>query len=175
MRAANRFSCSVLSDFQPNLDQHDAAIDDIFLDLRTELQEALVLMLAANPMTYSTPARLYQLRSKITISPAAGNCCDVALHEHLGLFAVGGRRQRHHAKDTRADAFGEGLDRAALAGRIPSLEHDDDPRTRGLHPVLQLAKLDLQLVQLFLVDLALHLAGMPGCGRRLRRFHGANL
>ena len=25
-----------------------------------------------NPSTYSTPARLYQLRSKITISPAAG-------------------------------------------------------------------------------------------------------
>jgi hypothetical protein len=27
------------------------------------------------PITYSTPARLYQLRSKITISPAAGKCC----------------------------------------------------------------------------------------------------
>src|SRR4051795_3099763 len=26
-------------------------------------------------MTYSTPARLYQLRSKMTISPAAGKCC----------------------------------------------------------------------------------------------------
>src|SRR5205085_965504 len=28
-----------------------------------------------NPITVSTPARLYQLRSKITISPAAGKCC----------------------------------------------------------------------------------------------------
>src|SRR5262245_6407040 len=28
-----------------------------------------------NPITYSTPARLYQLRSKMTTSPAAGNCC----------------------------------------------------------------------------------------------------
>ena len=27
-----------------------------------------------NPMTRSTPARLYQLRSKITTSPAAGTC-----------------------------------------------------------------------------------------------------
>lgn len=27
-----------------------------------------------NPMTRSTPARLYQLRSKRTISPAAGSC-----------------------------------------------------------------------------------------------------
>ena len=28
-----------------------------------------------NPITRSTPARLYQLRSKITTSPAAGKCC----------------------------------------------------------------------------------------------------
>jgi hypothetical protein len=27
-----------------------------------------------NPMTRSTPARLYQLRSQITTSPAAGKC-----------------------------------------------------------------------------------------------------
>ena len=27
-----------------------------------------------NPITRSTPARLYQLRSKITTSPAAGKC-----------------------------------------------------------------------------------------------------
>ena len=27
------------------------------------------------PMTRSTPARLYQLRSKITTSPAVGKCC----------------------------------------------------------------------------------------------------
>ena len=27
-----------------------------------------------NPITRSTPARLYRLRSKITISPAAGKC-----------------------------------------------------------------------------------------------------
>ncbi len=27
------------------------------------------------PITHSTPARLYQLRSKTTISPAAGKCC----------------------------------------------------------------------------------------------------
>jgi hypothetical protein len=26
------------------------------------------------PMTCSTPARLYQLRSKITVSPPAGSC-----------------------------------------------------------------------------------------------------
>src|SRR5215467_8696488 len=31
--------------------------------------------LEQNPITRSTPARLYQLRSKITISPAAGKCC----------------------------------------------------------------------------------------------------
>src|SRR5215813_9749712 len=57
---------------QPDLDQNDAAIDDVFLDLWAELEEAL--MLVQKPMTHSTPARLYQLRSKMTISPPEGNC-----------------------------------------------------------------------------------------------------
>jgi hypothetical protein len=36
--------------------------------------ELLVLVLVQKPMTRSTPARLYQLRSNSTISPAAGRC-----------------------------------------------------------------------------------------------------
>ena len=59
-------------------------------------------------MTCSTPARLYQLRSKMTISPAAGKVWHVALHVHLGLLAVGGSRERDDAEDARADALGDG-------------------------------------------------------------------
>ena len=39
------------------------------------------------PITCSTPARLYQLRSKITISPAAGKCC-MYRWMYIWLFAV---------------------------------------------------------------------------------------
>ena len=62
----------LLADLQPDLDQPDAALNDELLHDRAELQEALVLLGVQKPMTCSTPARLYQLRSKITISPAAG-------------------------------------------------------------------------------------------------------
>ena len=35
-----------------------------------------------NPMTFSTPARLYQERSMMTISPAAGRCCTYRWKYH---------------------------------------------------------------------------------------------
>ena len=39
-----------------------------------ERKNSLYSSSVQNPITRSTPARLYQLRSKITISPAAGRC-----------------------------------------------------------------------------------------------------
>src|SRR5215471_729429 len=92
------------------------------------------------PMTYSMPARLYQLRSKITISPAAGKR----------------RRQRHHAEHARADAVNYGLDGATLAGGVAALEHHDHPQPLLLDPVLQRAQFDLQSTQRLLVFLAFH-------------------
>ena len=62
---------------------------------------------------------------------------DVALHVHLRLLAVRGRGQRHEAEDARADALGDGLDRAALAGRVAALEDDDDAQALVLDPLLQ--------------------------------------
>ena len=46
----------------------------------------------------------------------------VALKVHLALLAVGRRRQGDNAEDTRADAFGDRLDGAALAGGVAALE-----------------------------------------------------
>src|SRR6516225_3604040 len=82
---------------------------------------------------------------------------DVTLHEYLGLLPVGWRRQRDDAEDPRADTSGDRLDRAALASGVAALEDDDDAQPLGLHPVLQMAELDLQLVQFLLIGLALHL------------------
>ena len=106
-------------------------------------------------MTYSTPARLYQLLSKITISPAGRKALDIALEVHLALLAVGRRGQRHDAEDARADPLGDGLDCAALARRVTPLEYDDHAFAGLLDPILQVAELDLQLVEFLLVLLAL--------------------
>ena len=83
------------------------------------------------PMTCSTPARLYQLRSNSTISPAAGRCGDVALEVPLAALALGRRGQRGDARDARVQVLGDPLDRAALAGGVAALEHDHDARARS--------------------------------------------
>ena len=80
----------------------------------------------------------------------------VTLEEQLRLFAIRRRGKRDHAKYTRTDLLGDRLDRAALAGGIPAFEQDDDPELVRLHPFLEMAKLDLELCQLLLIDLALH-------------------
>jgi hypothetical protein len=62
-------------DFQPVLEQDDAGSSTISLfEQRRHLEEILTCSSVAKPITRSTPARLYQLRSKITTSPAAGRC-----------------------------------------------------------------------------------------------------
>ena len=83
---------------------------------------------------------------------------NVPLPEHLRFLAVRGSRKRHHAKHARAHAFGDGLDRSALARRVPTFEQDDDSRSRLFDPTLQVAKLDLQLVELSLINFAFHFA-----------------
>jgi hypothetical protein len=62
----------LLADLQPEFDENDASVGDVFLDFRTDLRKRPTSLGLINPMTFSTPARLYQLRSKMTISPAAG-------------------------------------------------------------------------------------------------------
>ncbi|MNC24781.1 hypothetical protein D3C75_728460 [compost metagenome] len=79
---------------------------------------------------------------------------EVALPIHLGLFPVGGRRQRHHAKHPRADPLGDRLDRAALACTIAALEDDAHLQALGHHPFLQLDQLDVQPPQLGFIVLA---------------------
>ena len=60
---------------------------------------------------------------------------DVALDVHLRLLALGRRGERHHAEDPWADALGDPLDRAALAGRVPTLEDDADLGAGRLDPL----------------------------------------
>ena len=96
------------------------------------------------PMTRSTPARLYQLRSKMTTSPAGGEVRDVALHVHLRLLALGRCGQRHDPEHPGADPLGDRLDRAALAGGVAALEHDADLGAGRLHPLLHRDELAVQ-------------------------------
>ena len=62
------------------------------------------------------------------------------------------RRKRHDLGDPGVEVLGHALDRAALAGRVPALEHHDDPGLLHPDPLLQLHELGLQPEQLCLVN-----------------------
>ena len=79
---------------------------------------------------------------------------QVALQVHLGFFPLGRCRQRHHAKHPWADALGNGLDGAALAGAIAALEDDAYLQAFGHHPLLQLHQFHVQVLERFFVGLA---------------------
>jgi hypothetical protein len=69
---------------------------------------------------------------------------DVALEVPLTLFPLGGFAERDHPSTARIKVFGEPLDGAALAGRVPTLEHDHHPLACYGYPVLEFQQLDLQ-------------------------------
>ena len=116
-----------------------------------------------NPITRSTPARLYQLRSKITTSPPAGRCGTYRC-TYICVRSRSVGEGRATTRNTRGlHALGDGLDRAALARGVASLEDDADLGAGRLHPLLQGDELGVQLAQLGLVRLALHLRPGSGC------------
>ena len=93
----------LVADLEPELDEDDAAVDDVLLERRAAAsRKRSYCSSVQKPITRSTPARLYQLRSKITISPAAGKCCMYRCMYIWRLLAVGRRRQRDEAEDARA-------------------------------------------------------------------------
>ena len=122
MRALNRRSCSLLPTSSQNLMRMMPRVDDVLLDHRAQLEKPFVLLLGAEP---------HHVLDAGAVVPAAVEDHDlagrrevrhVALHVHLALLAVRRRRQRHEAEDARADALGDRLDRAALAGGVAPLE-----------------------------------------------------
>ena len=69
---------------------------------------------------------------------------DVALEVHLRLLPLGRGGQGHDPEHPRADPFGDPLDRAALAGGVPALEHDADLGPGRLDPLLHGDQLAVQ-------------------------------
>src|SRR4029453_19520287 len=63
-------------------------------------------------------------------------------------------------KDPRAHALGDGLDNPALSRAVASLEDDADLEAFELDPLLEIHQLDMQLGELLLVRLALHLLAL---------------
>ena len=96
------------------------------------------------PITRSTPARLYQERSNMTISPAAGRCGTYRWKYHWD-------RSRSVGLTSATTVAPRGLRCSVKRLIVPPLpaasrpsNTSHDPLPGGLHPVLQLDELDLQ-------------------------------
>jgi hypothetical protein len=109
-----------------------------------------MLFLGAETITYSAPARLYQLLSKITISPAAGKYCMYRWIYILVFSRSGGAGSTTKRKNTGTHAFCDGANRAALAGST-SFEDDNRSKPFVFDLRLKLAKLHLEPIHFFLV------------------------
>src|SRR4051812_32909480 len=142
--------------FQPEFDQQDAACGDVALEDRAQFEETAVLFLAAEVHHVLHTGAIVPATVEDNDFACGRKLLQVALHVHLGLFAVGRSRQRHHAENARADTLSNGLDRAAFAGAIPSFEHEDDAESLVFHPSLEFTELNLELVQLLFVFLVPH-------------------
>src|ERR1035437_4290381 len=107
--------------------------------------------LVQNPITRSTPARLYQLRSNRTISPAAGQVRYIALKIPLTFLPFSRRAQRHHAADAGSQRLGDPLDGASLACGVPPFEQDHHLETLVPNQLMELHQFDLQPSQFLVV------------------------
>ena len=72
----------------------------------------------------------------------------VTLNEQLGFLAIRRRGNSDYAKYPGTDFFRDRFNGASLARGIPAFEHDDNARLVRFHPLLKIAKFDLELVEL---------------------------
>ena len=156
MRASKRRFCSLSLDFQPDLDELDAAVHDVFLDLGTAVKKAGVLFLRA---------KAHHIFHASAVVPTAVENHDLArrremlhvtLEVHLRLLAVGRRGQRHKSEYARADSLGQGPDGATLARGVAAFEDDDDAQPLLLDPILEMTQPGLKLAKFLVVFLRFH-------------------
>ena len=117
-----------------------------------------VELVVAEPHDAFNACSIVPLRSKITISDAAGKWGKISLNVHLRLFALRRRRQGDHAECARAHPLHQGLDHAAFAGAVPPLEDNANLFLFVDDPLLELHKFNLKPLKLPLVVFRLQLS-----------------
>jgi hypothetical protein len=146
----------VLSNFEPNLDQRDTAVDDVLFDFWAKIQKSPVLRLGRKIHDIFDAGAIVPTPVEDNDFACRGKLPDVTLHEHLALFPIGGSRKGYDAEDTGTDALSDRFDGPPLSSSIAAFERDDDFQSFVLYPILQSTKVNLKLAQLLFVVLALH-------------------
>ena len=167
MRAVETARLLLLAHLEPVLEQDHARVHHRLLPQRHHVQELLDQFLRGEAHDALHAGAVVPAAVEDDDLAGRRQVRQVALHVHLSLLAVGGRGQRNRPEDPRADALGDGLDRAALAGAVAALEDDADLQALVLDPLLQLDQLAVQLRELLGVGLARQLL-FRRCGVRRR-------
>src|SRR5271165_903334 len=145
----------LVADFQPEFDELDAGIDDVFLDTGADLEKALVLLIGAKAHHVFNARAVIPTAIEDHNLPRRREVLRVALQIDLCFLAVRWRRQGGDAENARTYALGNGLDRAAFSRRITPLEDDNDAQPFVPHPFLQFTEFDLKFTQFLFVFLTL--------------------
>ena len=143
MRAFMRRSCSSCPTSSHSLMSWMPLPTTSFSNGGTDLQEAFVLLLGAEP---------HHVLDAGAVVPAAIEDHDLArrrevLRRSAGCTSASSRdprgRAARHPEHARADPLGQRADGAAFAGRVAPFEDDDRAVSRVLHPLLHHAELGL--------------------------------
>src|SRR6516162_7855544 len=137
----------LVADLQPIFDEYDAVVDDEQFELGAHLEEAAMLRLRTETHYVLDAGTVVPTAVEDHDLASRREMREVTLEIYLRLLAIGRRRQRHHSENAWANPLGDRLDRAALPGGIASFEDHHNAQALLLDPVLQGAKLDLQLPQ----------------------------
>ena len=107
--------------FEPELDQDDAGVHDIFFDLRAKLEETLVFFLAAEAHDVFDTRAIVPTSVEDHDLSCRGKMLDVALEKYLGFFPIGRSGEGHGPEYAWAHFLGESPDCSAFAGGIALL------------------------------------------------------
>ena len=166
-RIRKRVRCSDARHREPELDDRGTGFDEETFEHGRLLHEQFVLGVGAvahHPLhpgpVVPGPVEQHDLTGR-------GKVRHVPLEVPLAPLALAGRLEGDDRRAPRVQVLGEPLDGAALARRVPPLEHDDDAPSLLLDPVLQPQQLDLEKALLGFVlrpghALVIGVAFLPG-------------
>ena len=143
----------VVVDGEPVLEQQDAVLGDHPFELRAGGVELLDLFVGGEAHHLLHAGTVVPAAIKDHDFTGAGEMLHIALEIPLTFLLIGRRTQGHNTATAWVQRFGESLDRTTFASGIAAFKQHNHAKACGLHPVLHLHQLGLQLRQFFLVNL----------------------
>src|SRR6266404_129171 len=145
----------LVADFQPELDELNAAIDQVLFHHRAEIEKPPVFLLRAETHHVLDTGAVVPAAIENHYLTGCWEETHVPLEVDHRLLAVGWCRQRDLPKHARADTLSDRFDHPTLTRSIPTFEKHDDAEPLAFDPFLNLTQTCLKFSQFKLVVLPL--------------------